>query len=86
MPTFHMRGSRRHEEVLTRVELPDGSASSGLLVSRDGRLTLVLYAQEDVKLGDEVVAPPDRRFTVASVRHETLDGRTVTRLDVRSSG
>lgn len=69
--------------ALTSVRLPAGSASGGLLVVEDDVLVFLLFADEDLEVGDEVVVPSDRRCTVTTVRHVTLDQRPVTALEAR---
>lgn len=85
MPPFGLRASRRHEEVLRRIQLPDGSISPGLLIKDGTRVVLVLYSREDVHLGDEVAVSADRTFTVTSVRESSVGDRPVTELDVRAT-
>lgn len=83
MSTLRFELAYRENGALTSVRLPGGTSSGGLLVDEGDRLVFVLFAEEEVEVGDEVVAPPGRRFTVASVHRGTLNDHPVTALEVR---
>lgn len=82
MSTLRFEATCRQDGALTRVELPDGSGSGGLLVRDTGRLVLVLFEEIALDPGEEVVAHPRRRLTVTSVHHGELNGEDVTALEV----
>lgn len=74
----------RKKEVLSSLELPDGSMCGGLLLDGDdGGKVLRLFAEEDVRPGDEVELQGDRYLSVEAVRHRALDDWRVTDLVVR---
>ena len=75
----------RKRSTLTGVQLPDGSASGGFLIERNGGQLLVLFADEDIRIGDRVRVARDLDLTVAAVEHGTFTGQRVTALDVRPS-
>lgn len=81
MSTLRFEATYRQHGALTRVELPDGSVSGGLLV-RDDSLVLVLFEELALEVGDRVVTARGRRLTVASVHHGQLNGEPVTALEV----
>jgi hypothetical protein len=83
MSTLRFEANYRQHGALTRVELPDGSVSGGLLVRGD-RPVLVLFEELALETGDVVVAARDRRLTVASVHHGQLNGEPVTALEVEA--
>lgn len=83
--TLSLDDSFREEGTLTSVELAAGAASGGFLVGRGSTRLLLLFADEDLAVGDEVTVPPRRRFTVASVRHGRMNGQAVTAAEVRLS-
>lgn len=83
MSTLRFEATCRQQGALTRVELPDGSVSGGLLV-RDESLVLVLFEELPLKAGDTVVATRGRRLTVVSVHHGELNGEPVTALEVEA--
>lgn len=84
MSTLRFELAYREHGALTSVELPGGSTSGGLLVDEGERLVVVLFEEEEVEIGDQVVASPDRRLTVVSVHHGTLNRQPVTALEVRA--
>lgn len=75
--------SDRKKEVLSSLELPDGSMCGGLLVDDGDARVLRLYAEQDLKPGDEVELPGDRYLSVTAVRRKALDDHPVTELEVQ---
>lgn len=75
--------SWRERSTLTGVQLADGSASGGFLIERDEGPLLVLFAEEDVRVGDRVRVARDLVLTVAGVKRGSLTGERVTALEVR---
>lgn len=73
----------RWNSLLTRLELPAGPESGGLLVPVDGGLVFLLFDDEDLAVGDQVALPSGSRFDVTSVRHARMGERPVTALGVR---
>lgn len=76
----------RERSTLTGVQLPDGSASGGFLIDRDEGLMLVIFADEDIEVGDRVAVAHNLVLTVAAVERGTLTGQRVTAVEVRRSG
>lgn len=73
----------RRRSLLTGVRLPDGSASGGFLIDRHDRQLLVLFADEELRVGDRVAVARDVELEVAGVERRTFTGQRVTALDVR---
>lgn len=80
--TLWLDASDHEHSVLTSLTLPDGSASGGLLVPEGDDLVFVLFADEELGVGDTVVAS-EQRFTIASVRHAHRLEQPVTALVIR---
>lgn len=74
---------RPGRRLLTGVRLPDGSASGGFLIRRGADRILVLFADEDVRVGDRVTVARDVELTVTRVQRGTYTGQPVTAIDVR---
>lgn len=74
---------RPGRRLLTGVRLPDGSASGGFLIRRGADRILVLFADEDVRVGDRVTVARDVELTVTRVQRGTFKGQPVTAIDVR---
>lgn len=74
---------RAGRRLLTGVRLPDGSASGGFLIDREKGLVLVLFADEDVRVGDRVAVARNVELTVTGVERGTFTGQPVTAIDVR---
>lgn len=73
----------RGDSVLTNLTLPDGSAAGGVFVSEGDTLAFVLFGDEELERGDNVVAPSEQPFRVTSVRHAHVEEEPVTVLEVR---
>lgn len=82
MSTLRFEAICRQQGALTRVELPNGSVSGGLLV-RDDPTVLVVFEDLSLEVGDEVITARGRRLTVGSVHHGELNGEAVTALEVQ---
>lgn len=85
MPELTLDPGWRDRSTLSSVQLPDGSESGGFLIDRGDGLLLVLFADEELQVGDRVVVARGLELGVAGVERGTLSGRRVTALEVRES-
>lgn len=83
MSDFHLSPEWREHAVLISVRLPDGTDSGGVLLDPEAGSLLVLFAREQLQVGDRVVAAHDTDLTVTGVQHGSLTGQRVTALRVR---
>ncbi len=85
MPELPLDHGWQEKSTLSSVQLPDGSESGGVLIDNGDGLMLVLFADEELSVGDRVVIARGLELAVAGVERGTLSGRRVTALDVRES-
>lgn len=85
MPELTLDRGWRQKSTLSSVQLPDGSESGGVLIDNGDGLMLVLFADEELRVGDRIVVARGLELAVAGVERGTLSGRRVTALDVRES-